>query len=161
MLDVLEWLYPPLSNDARGLPRSKISPDLTHSEHEVRQAASTVLKTAWGPVEGPNIIYGILIGPNGPTERGRSTGQTRFEITVVRGSMLDQAVSDPRHLGRDRRQRFAFAIGVERVGLHITLVLLPEAVLTHAHGDGRGEPEGEAQSGVAALGQLLLATELA
>jgi putative transposase len=58
-----------------GLPRSKgLRSD--HSEHEIRTylRPRQCLKQLKGPVEGPSIIYGVLHGPDGPTDRDRSTG---------------------------------------------------------------------------------------
>lgn len=75
--------------------------------------------------------------------------------------MFDEAIGDPRHLGGDCSERLALAVGIKGIRLDVAFVLLAEAVLAHAHGNRGGKPEREAQPCVAALGQLLLAAELA
>lgn len=91
-------------------------------------------------MEGPSIVYRILGGPDGLTERDRFTGQTGFEVAAVVGLMLDERVRDTRHLGSNSSEGLALTVSIERIGLDVALVLLPEAVLAHAHCHGRGKP---------------------
>lgn len=110
----------------------------------------------------PSVIYRAAAGALTALPRGAlPPGHRLLDEGPAVGTALDDRVNDTGHLGGDRRERLAPEVGVAPVAGDIALELGPEAVLPLPDRPLACHPERPPQPGVAVLGQLGLAAELA